>query len=93
MFLSSFPSAFWDFLGSVLSNRPGLLSVVFIFPHGLSLDHHGSLLSCVYKQGRFYHRDVCKVRTQEAENFDEEVKSLVSAWRALLYQLYGLNTA
>ena len=22
----------------------------------------------------------CKVRTQEAENFDEEVKSLVSAW-------------
>jgi hypothetical protein len=23
---------------------------------------------------------VCKVRTQEAENFDEEVKSLVSAW-------------
>ena len=23
---------------------------------------------------------VCKVRTQQAENFDEEVKSLVSAW-------------
>ena len=26
-------------------------------------------------------KSVCKVRTQEAENFDEEVKSLVSAWR------------
>jgi hypothetical protein len=23
----------------------------------------------------------CKVRTQDPENFDEEVKSLVSAWR------------
>ena len=26
---------------------------------------------------------VCKVRTQDAENFDEEVKSLVSAWRSV----------
>ena len=26
---------------------------------------------------------VCKVRTQQAENFDEEVKSLVSAWFCL----------
>ena len=26
---------------------------------------------------------VCKVRTQQAENFDEEVKSLVSAWLSL----------
>ena len=24
--------------------------------------------------------DVCKLRTQDPENFDEEVKSLVSAW-------------
>jgi len=24
---------------------------------------------------------VCKVRTQDPENFDEEVKSLVTAWR------------
>ena len=28
-------------------------------------------------------RVVCKVRTQQAENFDEEVKSLVSAWHVL----------
>ena len=34
-------------------------------------------------------RSVCKVRTQEAENFDEEVKSLVSAWLFLL--LFVLN--
>ena len=27
---------------------------------------------------------VCKVRTQQAENFDEEVKSLVSAWCSFL---------
>jgi len=27
---------------------------------------------------------VCKVRTQNPESFDEEVKSLVSAWRSLL---------
>ena len=25
---------------------------------------------------------VCKVRTQDPENLDEEVKSLVSAWRS-----------
>ena len=30
---------------------------------------------------------VCKVRTQQAENFDEEVKSLVSAW---FYPVLGL---
>ena len=24
---------------------------------------------------------VCKVRTQDPENFDEEVKSLVTAWK------------
>ena len=27
---------------------------------------------------------VCKVRTQDPENLDEEVKSLVTAWRGLL---------
>ncbi len=36
---------------------------------------------------------VCKVKTQEAENFDEEVKSLVSAWRfpkdARLFNLFS----
>ena len=26
---------------------------------------------------------VCKVRTQDPENFDEEVKSLVTAWHSL----------
>ena len=26
-------------------------------------------------------RSVCKVRTQDPENFDEEVKSLLTAWR------------
>ena len=29
-------------------------------------------------------RSVCKVRTQDPENFDEEVKSLVTAWRVFL---------
>ena len=29
-------------------------------------------------------RRVCKVRTQDAENFDEEVMSLVTAWWYLL---------
>jgi len=45
-----------------------------------------SLLSPHFSRaGRKEERDgsVCKVRTQEAENFDEEVKSLVSAWRSL----------
>ena len=31
----------------------------------------------------------CNVRTQDPENFDEEVKSLVTAWRSLL-QCYRL---
>merc|ERR1712026_207326 len=29
-------------------------------------------------------RSVCEVRTQDPENFDEEVKSLVTAWRVFL---------
>lgn len=36
-------------------------------------------------------RSVCKVKTQEAENFDEEVKSLVSAWR-MNVPAYGSDT-
>ena len=34
---------------------------------------------------------VCKVRTQQAENFDEEVKSLVSAWFPLHRSLARLG--
>ena len=30
-------------------------------------------------------RSVCKVRTQDPENFDEEVKSLLTAWRILIH--------
>ena len=33
---------------------------------------------------------VCKVRTQQAENFDEEVKSLVSAWFPLSQSFVSL---
>jgi hypothetical protein len=33
------------------------------------------------------YRSDCKVRTQEAENFDEEDKSLVSAWRLVNFML------
>jgi len=32
---------------------------------------------------------VCKVRTQDPENFHEEVLSLVSAWRCLYFSLCG----
>ena len=32
-------------------------------------------------------RSVCKVRTQDPENFDEEVKSLLTAWRMLCLHL------
>ena len=38
------------------------------------------LLSRVWKEGC-----VCKLRTQDPENFDEEVKSLVSAWRSFIF--------
>jgi hypothetical protein len=32
---------------------------------------------------------VCKVRTQDPENFDEEVKSLVTAWRSMAAEAFG----
>ena len=34
-------------------------------------------------------RSGCNVCTKDPENFDEEVKSLVSAWRALHLQVLG----
>jgi hypothetical protein len=33
---------------------------------------------------------VCKVRTKDPENFDEEVKSLVTAWRSTWINSYNL---
>ena len=36
---------------------------------------------------------VCKVRTQQAENFDEEVKSLVSAWRSVSFPIILFSTS
>jgi hypothetical protein len=35
-----------------------------------------------------YHGCVWKVRTQDPENFNEEVKSLVSAWRPFLFSYF-----
>ena len=35
----------------------------------------------LYSSGATLIRSVCKVRTQDPENFDEEVKSLLTAWR------------
>ena len=51
-------------------------------PHNLSDSFLPFLLVILWKR-KEKGRIVCKVRTQQAENFDEEVKSLVSAWRAL----------
>ena len=36
-------------------------------------------------------RRVCKVRTQDPENLDEEVKSLVSAWRFSVSSLFSFS--
>ena len=38
-----------------------------------------------------YHGCVWKVRTQDPENFNEEVKSLVSAWRPFLFSYLYLG--
>ena len=34
---------------------------------------------------------VCKVRTKDPENFDEEVKSLVTAWRSNVFRIASYN--
>ena len=37
-------------------------------------------------------RSVCKVNTQDPENFDEELKSLVTAWPTLFFHARQLRT-
>lgn len=46
----------------------------------LLLYYWAALLLYYWAQG-----SVCKVKTQYPENFDEEVKSLVTAWRLIPY--------
>jgi len=38
-------------------------------------------------------RSVCKVNTQDPENFDEELKSLVTAWSMIAVAVTSLRTA
>jgi len=45
----------------------------------------------MHEQGLDDDRRVCKVRTQDPENLDEEVKSLVSAWRFSVSSLSSLS--
>jgi hypothetical protein len=41
----------------------------------------------------FLFGSVCKVNTQDPENFDEELKSLVTAWLTLPFFLFSLCQA
>ena len=41
----------------------------------------------------FLFGSVCKVNTQDPENFDEELKSLVTAWLTLPFFLFYLCQA
>ena len=45
------------------------------------------VLTSSYKTLLFLSGSVCKVNTQDPENFDEELKSLVTAWQTLSFYL------
>ena len=51
---------------------------------------HQRILNLVFLQTLVSHLfgGVCKVNTQDPENFDEELKSLVTAWLTLVFLFF-----
>ena len=59
-----------------------LLMLLQLLPHLIHQKEDEVLERERHKDGvKVISGSVCKVRTQDTDNFDEEVKSLVSAWR------------
>ena len=88
LFVSFFWTTFHSFSFPTLEIWPG---EGFYVPDLLTVDLFFGLFSFLMKSSfkkkvkrKAVEDIVCKVRTQDPENLDEEVKSLVSAWRFIL---------
>merc|ERR1712012_185797 len=76
--------------GDVTPHLPGPVGVMVGFPLNVHSDwnlHGWHLDDFSFRNAEYMGRIVCKVRTQDPENFHEEVKSLVTAcWLSIFHE-------